>query len=88
MTDKEILDVVHQMLLQERQKYRDQIQGWLEGDPIIDFIEEQWQRQDDQELVAQYNRNRKAEDHIVDVAEIERHRGLVIGEDGTVKEIL
>ena len=38
MTDKEILDVVHQMLLQERQKYRDQIQGWLEGDPIIEFI--------------------------------------------------
>ena len=66
---------------------------WQKEDEIeakLDKIErkERGQKANDQELVDQYNRNRKVEDHIVDVAEIERHRGLVIGEDGTVKEIL
>ena len=60
-------------------------------DQVVDirqFIEQEWQKRDDQELVDQYNRNREPKDHAIDVAEVERHRGLVIGEDGTVKKIL
>ena len=87
MTDKEILTEVYARLLKERENYRSQIQGWLVGDPIISFIEQEWQKQDEQGLVDQYNRNRKPEDYIMDVTEIERHRGLVIGPDGTVEEV-
>ena len=46
MTDKEILEEVYASLLKERQNYRSQVQGWLVGDPIISFIEEEWQKQD------------------------------------------
>ena len=88
MTDTEILDGVYQRLVVIKQMAK----GVEKIDPClreaVGFVEQEWQKRDDQELVDQYNRNRKAEDHIVDVAEIERHRGLVIGEDGTVKEIL
>ena len=87
MTDKEILTEVYARLLKERENYRSQIQGWLVGDPIISFIEQEWQKQDEQGLVDQYNRNRTPEDYIMDVTEIERHRGLVIGPDGTVEEV-
>ena len=38
----------------------------------------------DEWIIDQYNRNRKPEDYIMDVSEIERHRGLEIGPDGTV----
>ena len=34
-----------------------------------------------------YNRNRPVEERALDVQEIERHRGLEIGADGTVKEL-
>ena len=87
MTDKEILEEVYAKLLKERENYRSQVQGWLVGDPIISFIEQEWQKRDEQELVDQYNRNRKPEDYIMDVTEMERHRGLEIGEDGTVKDL-
>jgi hypothetical protein len=75
MTDKEILAEVYRMLCQHKEH------------SIRTFIEGEWQKADEQELVDQYNRNRKAEDHIIDVTEIERHRGLIIGEDGTVKSL-
>jgi hypothetical protein len=67
------------------------------------FIEQEWQKADDQELADQHNRNREAKTGdwygwqaigfdpdpcTTDVKEIERHRGLEIGEDGTVKKIL
>ena len=84
-----------------------------------DFTEQEWQKEDEEELRKQYNRNRPVEEHIhypesvpsfskqwykedypngpitdgdkklkemLDVAEIERHRGLEIGPDGTVKD--
>lgn len=86
MTDKEILEEVHRKL-GNIYSIEDL---FVEGDikAVRSFIEEEWQKRDEKEMVDQHNRNRKVEDHIVDVAEIERHRGLVIGEDGTVKEIL
>ena len=87
MTDKKILEIVHEHL-----KASQETDMGVETDQIvkeqIHFIEQEWQKADEQELVDQYNRNRKPEDYIVDVAEIERHRGLVIGEDGTVKELI
>lgn len=87
MTDKEILDEVYAALKAERAKYDSQPQGWLFGDPLINFIEREWQKEDEKELVAQYNRNRNPKDWIIDVREMERHRGLEIGPDGTVKSL-
>ena len=75
MTDTEILDHV----------YRELLAGRVHQE-MIDFIQTEWQRRDEEEMVSQYNRNRSPKDWIVDVREMERHRGLEIGEDGTVKE--
>tara|TARA_B110001454_G_C12614706_1_gene390250 strand:+ start:168 stop:503 length:336 start_codon:yes stop_codon:yes gene_type:complete len=110
MTDKEILDEVYRMV---SNGYVADVQ-----DDVVRFIEQEWQRRDEQELVDQYNRNRKPEDQIKDVdelagrlmqgikpppswvkeewshsypsvgvKEIERHRGLEIGPDGTVTNL-
>ena len=76
MTDREILDHV----------YRELLAGRVHQE-MIDFIQTEWQRRDEEEMVSQYNRNRSPKDWIVDVREMERHRGLEIGEDGTVKEL-
>ena len=83
MTDKEILGEVYTRLLKERENYRSQVQGWLVGDPIINFIEQEWQRQD--EIDEQEQKDVYADSLVV--SEIERHRGLVIGEDGTVNDL-
>tara|TARA_R100000008_G_scaffold86553_1_gene80138 strand:- start:1991 stop:2209 length:219 start_codon:yes stop_codon:yes gene_type:complete len=66
--------------------YRELLAGRVHQE-MIDFIQTEWQKRDEKELVDQYNRNRKPEDYIMDVTEIERHRGLVIGPDGTVEEV-
>lgn len=101
MKDSQILDEVYNALKKEREKYNSQPQGWLFGDPLISFIEQEWQKRDDEDLRQQYNRNRPVEEHIhypetvpsfskswyMDAKEMERHRGLEIGEDGTVKEL-
>ena len=76
MTDREILDHV----------YRELLAGIVHQE-MIDFIQTEWQRRDEEEMVSQYNRNRNPKDWIVDVREIERHRGLEIGEDGTVTDL-
>jgi len=102
MTDKEILEEVYRRL-----KESDDPHGWKTNplkDGVTSFIEQEWQKQDEQELVDQYNRNREPKDHAIDgadlvakisggtlektdVAETERHRGLIIGEDGTVTKL-
>ena len=56
-------------------------------DDVRRFIEQEWQKEDDRVNVAMYNRNRPVEQHIMDVSEMERHRGLEIGEDGTVTSL-
>ena len=90
MTDKEILEKVYQRLQDVEANWGKMTMDRMfdRWHDLKDLIEQEWQRRDEQELVDQYNRNRKPEDYIVDVAEIERHRGLVIGEDGTVKELI
>ena len=113
MTDTEILDGVYQRLVVIKQMAK----GVEKIDPClreaVGFVEQEWQKRDDQELVDQYNRNREVKDHIstthlshaekkeaweslredkkpkemLDVTEIERHRGLEIGPDGTVTSL-
>ena len=87
MTDKEILDEVYQRLVVIKQMAK----GVEKIDPClreaVGFVEQEWQKRDEKEIVDQYNRNRSPKDWIVDVREMERYRGLEIGEDGTVKEL-
>ena len=81
MTDKEILEKVYQRLIDRYHSPEQKVFG------AVSFIEQEWQREDEKAQIAMYNRNRSVEEHITDVSEMERHRGLEIGEDGTVKEI-
>ena len=108
MTDKEILEEVYQQMTRSDLTH-------LDKKDFRKFIEQEWQKRDDQERVDQFNRNREVKDHVStvvemdakisdwyawqdigidpdpctnDVKEIERHRALEIGEDGTVKKIL
>ena len=107
MTDKEILSTVHRWMNQSIQRNEDEPTQAKRMTDCIDFIEQEWQRKDDEVTVAMYNRNRAYEDHVSsvdeieartddwhgsdpctnDIKEIERHRGLEIGEDGTVTEV-
>jgi hypothetical protein len=75
MSDREILEKVYEMV---SNGYVADIQ-----DDVKSFIEQEWQRRD--ELLEQEVKDAYA--NSVDVSDIERHRGLVIGEDGTVKEL-
>lgn len=87
MTDREILSTVHRWMNQSIQRDEDEP---TQARRLIDcrnFIDQEWQREDERVTLAMYNRNRKPEDWIMDVSEMERHRGLEIGEDGTVKEL-
>ena len=85
MTNKQILDQVYVDLVQ----WQKETSGDSEGNnvtiihkrlkEITNFIEQEWQKADDMELM-------KQEKWFSDVREMERYRGLEIGEDGTVKE--
>ncbi len=68
MTDREILDEVYRRLVDEKQKYHTVLPS-----PIISFIEQEWQKADDEELVGQYNRHRRPENWIKDIRELERY---------------
>tara|TARA_Y100001973_G_scaffold31505_1_gene47487 strand:+ start:348 stop:569 length:222 start_codon:yes stop_codon:yes gene_type:complete len=72
MTDREILDEVYNRL---KDRNRSPEQKMFS---TVSFIEQEWMKQDDK-----YNHSF----HQLDVQEMERHRGLEIGEDGTVKEL-
>jgi hypothetical protein len=86
MTDKEILEEAHRRLCFIEGNFKG-MDNTLEIQSVRSFIEQEWQRQDEEEAVNQYNRNRSPKDWIVDVREMERHRGLEIGEDGTVESL-
>ena len=81
MTDKEILEKVYERLKDRYHSPENKMFG------TVSFIEKEWQKRDEEETVQQYNRNREVKDHITDVSEMERHRGLEIGPDGTVTEV-
>ena len=74
MTDRAILDHVHRELLAGRVHQE-----------VIDFIETEWQKRDEQEMATCNHKPRKA--WCIDAREMERHRGLEIGPDGTVMEV-
>ena len=78
MTDKAILDYV----------YRELLAGRVHQE-IISFIEQEWQKRDELELDEQLHDEMCRHDPWLnnDVKEIERHRGLEIGPDGTVMEV-
>ena len=72
MTDKAILDHVYSELLAGRVHQE-----------VIDFIETEWQKRDEEEVSQKKYFNQS----YIDAREMERHRGLEIGEDGTVKDL-
>ena len=74
MTDRAILDHVYGELLAGRVHQE-----------VIDFIETEWQKRDEQEMATCNHKPRKA--WCIDAREMERHRGLEIGPDGTVMEV-
>tara|TARA_Y100000593_G_C4131584_1_gene247647 strand:+ start:157 stop:384 length:228 start_codon:yes stop_codon:yes gene_type:complete len=74
MTDRQILDHVYSELLAGRVHQE-----------MIDFIQTEWQKRDEREMAACNHKPRKA--WCIDAREMERHRGLEIGEDGTVKDL-
>ncbi len=74
MTDRQILDHVYSELLAGRVHQE-----------MIDFIQTEWQKRDEREMSTCNNKPRKA--WCIDAREMERHRGLEIGEDGTVKDL-
>jgi len=52
---------------------------------MIDFIETEWQKRDEQEMITCNEKPIKT--WCIDAREMERHRGLEIGPDGTVMEV-
>jgi len=74
MTDKEILDVVHQTMLMSRKSPKVNHARLVQE--LTNFIEQEWQKEDEKNADS------------LDVKEIERHRGLEIGPDGTVKSLI
>jgi len=89
MTDREILNVVYHRLQDVEANWSEMTMDRMfdRWHDLKDLIEQEWQKRDEQEVVDQYNRNRSPKDWIVDVREMERHRGLEIGPDGTVVEV-
>lgn len=74
MTDKEILDEVYRMCCNP-----------FERCDVKSFIEQEWQKQDEQshpETVPSFSKS-----WYMDAKEMERHRGLEIGPDGTVESL-
>jgi len=86
MTDKQILDEAYRTLQVAKNCGEGKMQNELVTE-LVSVIEQEWQKRDEEEMVSQYNRNRSPKDWIVDVREMERHRGLEIGEDGTVTDL-
>ncbi len=74
MTDRAILDHV----------YRELLAGRVHQE-MISFIEQEWQKRDEQEMTTCNEKSIKT--WCIDAREMERHRGLEIGPDGTVMEV-
>ena len=89
MSDKQILDEVYRRLCwtTDNWSHMNMDRMFDRVHDMKDMIQQEWQRADEEKTVSEYNRNRNPKDWIVDVREMERHRGLEIGEDGTVKEL-
>ena len=103
MTDKEILDEVYSKLNSWKDETRGASEGngrriiHDRVNSVTAFIEEEWQKQDEEEKdrpdLEQITEPdvspclRPTSTWCIDAREMERHRELEIGEDGTVKEL-
>lgn len=79
MNDKQILDEVYKMCCNP-----------FERCDVKSFIEQEWQREDEIEAKKDDHPLTKwdeGQQYFMDVGKMERHRGLEIGEDGTVKTL-
>ena len=84
MTDREILTEVHQMLGEGIKSHAPHPARQCLCD-VKSFVEQEWQKRDEQEYdetVPSFSKK-----WYTDVREMERHRGLEIGPDGTVMEV-
>ena len=80
MDDSRILDEVYKRLIEGKKS------GLKEYGTLASYIEQEWQREDEKKdypkTVPSFSKS-----WYIDAREMERHRGLEIGEDGTVKDI-
>jgi hypothetical protein len=81
MTDKEILGTIYRWirLANSRDENPDHTRQRLKD--FQDYIEQEWQKQDEIEDTT-FSKN-----WYTDARDMERHRGLEIGPDGTVTEV-
>jgi hypothetical protein len=93
MTDKKILEEVYRRVVTLARNGDGNVPSQERFKEFKDFIEREWRRQDEGELeiwrndmfdLADDGQMYNADPCTTDVKVIERHRGLEIGEDGTV----
>ena len=88
MTNRAILDIIYETL-----KASQEADMGVDTDQIvkeqIDFIEREWQKQDGEQesLTMKMLSENPSKKWYTDVRDMERHRGLEIGPDGTVTGI-
>ncbi len=82
MTDKEILEEAHRRLCFIEGNFKG-MDNTLEIQSVRSFIEQEWQRQDEEEEIASYNRNRSIEEQVETKWKAEANGGH---NDGWVKK--
>jgi len=92
MTDKEILEEIYRRVVTIAANGDANVPSQVRFKEFRDFIESEWQKRDELDYwrTDMFNLADEGQTYnmnSVDAAEIERHRGLVIGEDGTVEEL-
>ncbi len=94
MTDKEILEEVYRRVVVIARNGDANVPSQVRFKEFRDFIESEWQKRDELEYrredmfnLADSGQMYNADPCTSDVKEIERQRGLELGEDGTVREL-
>ena len=94
MTDKEILEEVYRRVVTIATNGDANVPSQVRFKEFRGFIESEWQKRDELEHwredmfnLADDGQMYNADPCTTDVKEIERHRGLEIGGDGTVREL-
>ena len=85
MTDTEILEEVYRRATTIATNGDANVPSQIRFKEFRDFIEIEWQRQD--HPLTKSDEGQMYNMSSADVSEVERHRGLVIGKDGTVEEL-
>ena len=88
MTNKQILEEVHKMARTHIDQAANESVHNHTAKLIASFIEEEWQRQDEQQQSTALGQFSQTWYQVDGGREDKRHRELEIGEDGTVKKIL